>query len=37
MAGLINISLIPLQPEDKEENWSMDDEMFVFRKEMTTK
>ena len=27
----------PAVPEEEVGNWSMDDEMFVFRKEMTTK
>jgi len=27
----------PAVPEEMEENWNMDDEMFVFRKEMTAR
>lgn len=27
----------PAIPEEMEENWNMDDEMFVFRKEMTAR
>ena len=35
-----NVKLIHLQPDDREqfileENWSKDDEMFVFRKEIS--
>ena len=35
-----NVKLIPLQPDDREqfileENWNEDDEMFVFRKELS--
>jgi len=30
----INITLVPLQPDEETGNWSEDDEMFVFRKVM---